>query len=321
MDFADSPWFGVQMRTPEHAGLYTEAARLARKQHGVLSRLQLTRIGFTRGAIWHRVQSGRFESVSANVFRLEGSADTWLQRLMIACLAWGDGAVVADMGAAAIWKLQDGSTPVTLIVQPGRRREGAPGTVRRTVLPVHDVVAKYGIPVTNPARTLIDLAAFQPEPFVEECLDVALRRGLTSIGHLKWRFEQQRTAGVSVMRRLVMERERGAVPMSKFETRLLRLIKEAGLPPPTRQHPIHTPEGTLIGVADFAYPAFKLIIEADSFEWHSGRKEFVRDRIRGNTLVAMGYRILRVTWTQLINDPDGVIAAIRAGFAAASTGN
>lgn len=309
------------MGAPEHAELHTELMRLARKQHGVISRTQAAQSGLSKNAIRHRLESKRWEQVVENVFRLEGAADSWLQRLMIACLAWGDGAVVADMAAAVMWKLQDGSTPVTLIVPPGRRRADAPGTVRRTALPAHDVVAKYGIPVTSPARTLIDLAAFQPEPFVEECLDVALRRGLTSIGHLKWRFKQQRTAGISVMRRLVMERERGAVPMSKFETRLFRLIREAGLPLPVRQHPIHTPEGTLVGVVDFAYPNVKLVIEADSFEWHSGRKEFVHDRIRGNRLVAMGYRVLRVTWTQLINDPDGVIAAIRAGFAAASTGN
>ena len=51
----------------------------------------------------------------------------------------------------------------------------------RNPIPEEDTTTIEGIPVTKPARTLLDLAEVEPVEVVERCLEDALRRGLVSL--------------------------------------------------------------------------------------------------------------------------------------------
>lgn len=180
-------------------------------------------------------------------------------------------------------------------------------------MPDVDRTERNGIPVTTPARTLIDVAAVSPPLAVEEALDDALRRKLVSIPRLRWRLEELNArgrSGITVIRRLLDVRDGlGRVPESVFETRLLRAMHAAGLRP-VLQHEVRA-RGRLVAIIDFAFPDVKVAIEADGFRWHSGRARWDIDRARRNELTLLGWRIIHVTWTEFARDPESVIDSIR----------
>lgn len=168
---------------------------------------------------------------------------------------------------------------------PRRRDRKLPGIIHRPrSLPPVDVMTVDEIPVTTPARTLLDIAGVAQLDRVEEALDDALRRKLVSLSRLRWRLRKtggMGTPGTAAMRALIDARANGLpVPQSVFETRLLRLLKEAGLPEPVLQHEIRD-RGRLVAVVDFAFVDERVAIEADGYRWHSGRARFEHDLARG----------------------------------------
>jgi len=233
---------------------------------------------------------------------------------MGACLAWGAGAVISHRAAAAVWRLAGFEPGFVELTVPRRRRRSGPGMIRRNRLLVSDVTTVGGIPVTTPARTLIDLASVVPRETVEESMDDALRRGLVSLTDLRRQLAEvggRGRAGTATMRLLLDSRDPStAVPGSVFERRLLRALIRAGLPPPALQHEIRSRD-RLVAVVDFAFPNERLAIEADGYRWHSGRRRWDYDRARRNELTLLGWRVIHVTWTELTRRPLAVTAAIR----------
>ncbi|MGH2703623.1 MAG: endonuclease domain-containing protein [Actinomycetota bacterium] len=98
-------------------------------------------------------------------------------------------------------------------------------------------------------------------------------------------------------------------PQSRFELLLLRTLRAAGLPEPAIQHRIRLHSGRT-AYLDFAYPAAGLAIEADSFRHHATLNGWSKDRTRNNALVTMGWRVLPVTYDDLVERPGLVVAQI-----------
>ncbi|HYR63338.1 MAG TPA: DUF559 domain-containing protein [Actinomycetota bacterium] len=67
---------------------------------------------------------------------------------------------------------------------------------------------------------------------------------------------------------------------------------------------------------DFAYPEARLAIEVDSHRHHSSRKDWAGDRARNGELVALGWRILHITYEELVADPAAVADRIRRALLA-----
>lgn len=236
--------------------------------------------------------------------------------VMAVCLASGAAAVVSHRAAARLWGLvgfiDDRMIEVT--VPRTCRRAYADVVHRPRCLPTSDVDTRDAIRVTTVARTLIDLASCVPVASLEEALDDALRRRLVTVRALRSRFADTAPSGrkgQAALRRLLEVREgRGRVPQSVFETRLLRALRRARLPAPEIQYEVRTARGR--AVLDFAYPDKLLAIEADGFEWHSSRRQWDYDRARGTALALLGWRVIHVTWSELHEDPDAVVGAVRA---------
>jgi hypothetical protein len=94
-------------------------------------------------------------------------------------------------------------------------------------------------------------------------------------------------------------------PASELEALLLQVLADAGLPAPDQQVDVGDAEGW-IGRVDFHYRDARLIIEADSRRWHHAED----DRERDERLIAAGWRLLRVTWDQLMNRPWEFVEAL-----------
>jgi very-short-patch-repair endonuclease len=67
---------------------------------------------------------------------------------------------------------------------------------------------------------------------------------------------------------------------------------------------------------DFAWPELRLAIEANSYRHHASRRDWSRDHVRNNAVIALGWRILPVTWDELTERPDDVVALLRRARAA-----
>jgi very-short-patch-repair endonuclease len=92
---------------------------------------------------------------------------------------------------------------------------------------------------------------------------------------------------------------------SELERRFLRICREAGLPPPAVNVPVAGLE------VDFLWPAARLVIELDGYEFHRDRASFERDRRRDAILQLAGYRVLRVTHRRLVEETASVVAELR----------
>jgi len=286
---------------------------LAARQHGVFSRAQAVASGADRNTIYRRTAAAHWERLHPHVFRVPGSSRTWSQRALAACLCWGEGAVASHSSAFALWEMPSATrgTPELSVPRGRQRHHRCDAVVHHISLPPADITVVSSIPVTTCARTLIDVAAILPPNLVEEALDDALRRKLTSIPRLRWRIEalsQQGRQGIGMIRSLVSERDGGAVPESVFETRLLRVLNRDGLRV-VPQYPVHDGD-RVIAVVDFAFPDEKVATEAEGYKWHSGRARWESDLSRRNALTALGWRVIHVTWSDLKNE-KALLARIR----------
>ncbi len=156
-----------------------------------------------------------------------------------------------------------------------------------------------GIPCTGPARTLADLAGRVDPPRLARAIENAERLRL---------FDEMELRRVGGRLGAALRGYAGEPPPTRreFERRALTLFAQAGLPRPA----VNTLVGTL--EVDFCWPDQRLIVEADSFEFHGTRAAFERDRRRDQQLRVAGWTTIRITWRQLHEHADEVIAAIAA---------
>ena len=250
------------------------------------------------------------------MYRVAGSPRIWEQSLMAACLHAGREAVVSHRAAAALWRLE-GVDPGSVDIIAPRRVRSADITARRSPVSRRHITSIGPIPVTDPARTLLDLGAVVTPHIAERALDDALRRGLTTLDRLRRRLRAEGgngRRGASVLRTLISARDPASAPAeSALEARVRRLIAGSRLPTPVPQYEVRD-QGRLLARVDYAWPDHMVALEADGYRYHSGRAAWQRDLTRRNALTGRGWRILHVTWEDLTRRPKAVTAAIRTAL-------
>lgn len=283
---------------------------LVASQLGVFTRAQALNHGFTDTMIRRRLQTGGWLPVRRGIYRLATSRETWRQRVVGACLYGGPFAFASHRCAAALLQV-DGFGYGPIEISSPRRISATPGvSVRRVVRPpVGDVQNSGPILVSSATRTLIEIAAVVDDETLDIALDDVLRRRLTSLPRLYWRLDKIGAHGMSGARRLrtfLRERDPKALPESALERRFLRFLKAHGLPPPPQIQRVIDDDGFVARV-DFAYPASKVIIEVDSYRYHSGKVAWERDRARRNRLEALGWCVLHTTAEQMRRRPEDIL--------------
>src|SRR3954452_2462537 len=290
-------------------------AELAASQFGVVDRGQLRALGLSDGAIAHRVRVRRLHGVRRGVYAvghpLLGAHGRWLA----AVLACGPGAVLSHASAAALWELRPSdAVSVDVTVRGPSRRRGLHLRVHRARgLGADETTTESGIPVTTPARTILDLAAMLPtDRALERVLDRAEVVRATDVNALV-AIADARTGhrAAARLRRVLADHTPGTtLTRSALEERMLALCRERGLPQPRVNDSVAGLE------VDFLFAAQRVVVEADSWQHHRSRAAFERDRQRDATLPLAGHRVLRFTDRQMAQDPTTVAAAIRAALAA-----
>jgi very-short-patch-repair endonuclease len=292
----------------------------AAAHHGVFTRSEARAVGISDRSIDARAAVGRYERIEPGVYAVAGAPRTPMRRLAGAIASFPALAAVSHQTAAEMWGLTDRGIRVIEVVTTRWDR------VRRKEITVHesldlldeDVVELHGIPVTTPARTVVDLGASN-RWIVEAALESGIRRGLFTLGEVAAfvdRVARRGRRGVGVIRPLIEARARwDAATESELEDRFRRLLADAGLPDPEPQFVVRDRNGTFVARADFAYPAARLLVELDSEAHHLDRIAFRRDRSKHNRASMLGWLVLRYTWWDLVEEPGRVCSEVRAAVA------
>jgi len=289
-------------------------AALAQAQHGLFTSDQLDVLEGSRRARRHRLDAGRWERAHPGVFRLVGVPHTWESRVMAACLTV-EGSLASHLTAAHLWGFEGfGPVGVLDVTVP---RHGRPR--RRSGIRYHETMAfelrderrRFGIPVTGPARTVLDVCAAVDDDFrALAALDETRRRSLATWQEF-WEclilHARRGRNGIARFRRVLERRWGRSVPHNQFARLVERLFVDAGLPELTHEYAV------VIGGhryrIDLAYPDLKIAIELDG---RGHELQFDEDPIRANRLETAGWLVLRFTWRRLIGDPGGMIADVFA---------
>ncbi len=186
--------------------------------------------------------------------------------------------------SAALWVItRPWHGPVHAIGAKARKGDGY--VIHRTNdLPPEDVTVHWGIPVTTPLRTLLDLSSHLSLDALDAALAEALVRKLVTLEDLEPR-------ATGKLRRLLTT---AAPTRSKLERDLRRLLRKHGLPQPISNGFVEGYE------VDLHWPELKLVAELDGYAYHGHhRRAFETDRERDIVLAVAGWQTVRVTDRQL----------------------
>lgn len=223
------------------------------------------------------------------------------------------GGAVASVGRCALGPREDSRSRID-VTAPGRRGRIPAGidAHRHGFLRPPDRATVNGIPCTSVSRTLLDLAA------------VVSRRELRNAVK---QAEVERIFDLSEMRELVarsrgrrgVARLRYAISLHDPREQLTRRELEERFFGLCRRIEIFLPEvnGHLIinGISvmpDFLWRNARLIVEADSHRVHGTASAFEEDRRRDQLLTAAGWTVIRVTWHQILKEPERLGRTLRS---------
>src|ERR1700761_9298204 len=143
----------AEVRRASHEAL----AEVAGRQHGVVTREQLEEIGFATATITRWAKAGRLHRFHRGVYAVGHMGISWEGRCLAAVLA-RPGAVASHRTAAWIHGLLRSRPGTIHLTAPTRQRAKRDFVVHFAQLGAEDVTTVNGIPVTSPARTVLDLA-------------------------------------------------------------------------------------------------------------------------------------------------------------------
>jgi very-short-patch-repair endonuclease len=260
-----------------------EIARMADRQHGVITHRQLLSAGLGRSAISKRARRGRLHRLHQGVYSVGRTGVSLEGRWMAAVLASGSQAALSHGSAAVHWGLLlplSGPVDVSVPTHSGRRKRAGIRLHRRAVLERSDVTRHEGIPVTTPARTVADLPGALPARLARRA-----RRQAEVLGLPLGATGTDRTR-------------------SDLERDFLHICRRSRLPMPE--------VNTRIGrwTIDFLWPDRRLIVETDSYLYHRGKVAFEDDRERDLALRNMGYDVVRLTERHVTIEADRVAALL-----------
>jgi very-short-patch-repair endonuclease len=327
---------GVPQASPVRHGLRmddvaTVVERLGRPSQGLVTARQLRAAGVSRSRLQAAIGTRAVVRVANRVYASaslavvprfvvtdEGVAPAYVARVRAVLLSLGPAAFAADRTAAALrgWGM---------LVEPTRTIEvGVPhgrGTVRtrnvharqRRAAEVQLVEVWAGtsaISMTSPAQTVIDCALALPLLQAVVICDSALRAGDVTVEELLRvaRDLSGRRSAARARRVLgLCDPASGSVLESVHRVKMVL----GGLSGFVSQKLLRDTPGRHLRV-DFCFEAAGLVVEVDGRRWHP---DPTRDQARDNALVVLGWRVLRYTWRDVMDEGDRVVAEIRAAVA------
>jgi very-short-patch-repair endonuclease len=218
---------------------------------------------------------------------------------------------LSHRSAAALWGMLPAPSTVVHVTVPGRA-----GRSRRAGLRMHrprdlrvkDVTQRGGFPVTSMAKTLLDIAATEPDRVVERALDGADTERVLDMVPIDARAPRGcGLPGAGRLRRVLDEHLPGTtISRSTYEEAMLALCRRHGLPRPVMNRYVGVWE------ADFLWPEHQLVVEVQSTKYHATSQRMARGSVKEGELQAAGYLVLHVVDRHIVHEPR-CVAELVAG--------
>jgi very-short-patch-repair endonuclease len=288
--------------------------QIASRQRSLITRDQLLALGVGRDMIDRALVRGRLHSRHRSIYSMVPFAV--LPPLAIelaAVLACGDAALLSHHSAAAVWGFRasfNGDVHVTVVGGDcGRTRDGIQ-VHRVSGLDPRDFRRYQNIPITSPARALLEIAPDLTDRQLERALDEALIKRLithAAINAVLAAYPNRRGAGR--LRILADPGRPTTETRSDGEEALLAALRKANIRAPE----VNGRVGRYI--ADFVWRKERVIVELDGYDYHRGRAAFERDHERDAEHLRLGFLVIRVTGRQLARELEALLVQIGTALA------
>ena len=288
---------------------------LARSQFAAFSREQALEKGFSPDQIQYKLDNDAWLSRARAVYALPGWPHSFEQRCMVAQLQAGPGSFLSHRCGAMLRRL-DGVNTASVEL-----------TIARRIRRVPDVIVHYSsdatifdwsmvgpLAVATPIRIIVDMAAAGASlNTLERIFECAQRRNEATrdaLEEIAKRLGRRGKPGTAQMRalvdRLVADGKRNG---SDAETLFFQILRDAGLPLPTRQKEVMREDGSH-AYTDYAYEGIDAVLEVLGHERHSSRRSLTSDAERNNDLNLQRLTVLEFTWTHLTEDREAVVRTV-----------
>ena len=259
-------------------------------------------------AVRRAFAEGRIRRVARGRYALPACADPWLAALRIS-------GVVSHQSAAQLIGLDLLRAPDAphVTVRRGRHHVTAVGAhLHWADLGRHEVDERAR--VTAPVRTVLDLCRSLSFAEALAATDSALRRRLVTPSALASAAAALRGGGRARIQRVIALADSRAGSVLESALRALLIANSvAGFVP---QWAVQ--DGPFLARVDLAHPGLRIVLEADSFEYHGTRAALVRDCRRYDELTVRGWLVLRFAWEHVMFEPEWVIDTIGAAMSCRS---
>jgi very-short-patch-repair endonuclease len=289
-------------------------AALAGRQHGVVARKQLRKLGLRDRAIDDRIASGYLQPLFHGTFAVGHRAVSRTGWMSAAVLACASGTVLSHGSAAELLGLSDKRLAIVHVIPPDWSGRKIPGIRwHRVRLPLTDeLTVRGGVPCTTISRTIVDMAGESSRGQLRRLVEQAAILRLLDVDEIDLVLSRGRRRGGPRLRAILSPwrstSEKRPRIRSRLEARLLPLLIEEGLPSPRCNARLQVDSHRL--EIDMLWEKQNLAIETDGEETHGTPAAFQRDRLRDQILTAAGYRTARVTWRQVVDEPNAVVHRI-----------
>jgi hypothetical protein len=232
--------------------------------------------------------------------------------VLAAVLAVGDDAVLSHRSAARQWGLRPWSGAffeLSIRSDRGRKPQRDLRVHRSVDLQACEITADDGLPLTTPARTLLDLAAVVPPHHLRRAVERAEQLEIydhTAV--LRVLAVHPRRPGSPALKALLADlHDHGTTSMSRsdLEALFLQLCLDHDLPRPEVNRYDNRCE------LDFRWPNRRVAVETNGFWVHRTRDAFERDHERRLQLEAAGWHVISLTWRQVVDRPNAIAAHVR----------
>jgi Transcriptional regulator, AbiEi antitoxin/Protein of unknown function (DUF559) len=287
-------------------------ARLATRQHGVVTRNQLLTLGLTDTQISRRVRHGRLHRLYRGVYAVGhvrlSQRGRWLAAV-VACRTGGGQSVLSHRAAGSLHGILRSapSNPIDVIAT---RRHQLRGVRCHSVrgLDADDITTIDTIPATTVHRTFLDLAEVMHPLRLYDALELSIR--LQQFDLTEMRTMIARSGGRHGLKPLQAQLARLTGAPAWLDSRLeaeflFQLRQHPDLPEPLTHQVV---EGEPV---DFYWPDHRVVVEIDGDKYHSLPRDRLNNTRRDRKLTIAGYVVLRVSELELKTDPERVMADLR----------
>ncbi|MFH8891307.1 hypothetical protein [Streptomyces sp. NPDC017949] len=305
------------------------ASRLARRQHGLVTRHQLTAgAGVPGGTIASRVRpGGPWQRLLPRVYLLQTGPPDPRQRALAAVLyaaeptadpLSGDTAVLTGGAALALLGIREAPTgPVDVLIRAPRRLAPAPGVRPRATSRWPRTMTVSGVPTARPVRAAADFAARTdpgaPPDRIRSVLAQVVQAGWCHPHDLHAELRTSRLLARPAVRAAAAELLAGV--RSVAEARARDTLGTTDLATPLWNARLHTADGVFLASPDAYWPDEGAALEVDSAEYHYTRDAWQATLRRRLRLESHGVLVVSATPSMLRDSPTEVLTALRAVLA------